>query len=202
MTAATVTGDAVGDASAMAADGRPGAVPDGDAEGRVGEFVGPGGESVGVPTDGDAGVGRAVGVAVSTGAVDGRGVGSGVGRAVGVAVAVGLGVADGDGGAILGGPFEKDHPSTLPGGGFRVSPPSGLTFQVPPRSANQYFQNEDAGGVPMQSSGGPGLPSIRHRKPSIVDTSSMVNPAFLSASKPLEGDPAAQPTTTPPPRAW
>ncbi len=207
MTAATVTAEAVGDASATAAVGRSDAVEEG-AGGGVGESVGSGGAAddalTGVPTDVGAGVGRAVGVAVFTGAVDARRVGVGVALVVGfgVAVAVGFGVADGEGGEMLGGPFEKDHPSTLPGGGLRVLPPSGLTFQVPPRSAYQYFQNEDAGGVPMQSSGGPGLPSIRHRKPTMVDTSSMVNPAFLSASKPLDGDPGAHATTTPPPSAW
>lgn len=158
------------------------------------------------------GSGLPLGVVVGRGVIVAGGFGVGRGVAVGRAVGfgVGFGVEDGAGGAIPGGgaappgvpSSENDQPSTLPGGGLLEYPPSGLYFQVPPRSACQYDQYALAGGVCWQGSSA-GFPSIRQRNCGIAATWAIWNPACFRASKPLiPAEPAAQATTTPPPRAW
>lgn len=223
---AAPTGRGLADAAGMAAGVLPGSVVTGEAA--LGGRVAPGEDvelEVATATSdavGDGtGVGWAVGRGVAAPAV-GFGVGAGgagvgtavaVGFAVGLGVgfAVGFGVAGSAGGAMPGGgdapPGDpssvNDQPSTLPGGGLRVLPPCWLVTQEPPRSACQYDQYALAGGVLRHGSWDAfGLPSMRHRKPGTFWTSTRSNPAAWSALKPLAGDPGAQRTTTPPPRAW
>ncbi len=112
------------------------------------------GSAVGTVAEAEvAAVGAAVGVGLGVEAsgvgcaIDVAGVAVGVGVGFGVGFGVGLGVAGGSGGAggampgtTVSPPSENDQPSTVPGGGVRVLPPSVLATHDPPRAACQYDQ--------------------------------------------------------------
>src|SRR5450830_12160 len=85
------------------------------------------------------------------------------------------------------------HPSIPPGAGSLESAPTWYAVQAAPGSADQYDQYE-----PLNVSGhGSGAALIAQIMPE--EASVAVNPALVSACRPVAGSPAAQPTSTSPP---
>ena len=88
-----------------------------------------------------------------------------------VRLRVGAGDVVAAGGVNLGGGIfaatlssENDHPSDVPGGGWRLPAPSVVEHHVPPGAAIQYAQYADAGDAFTQGSVA-GLSAMRHTKP-------------------------------------
>jgi hypothetical protein len=125
-----------------------------------------------------------------------------VGGADVVVVVVVVVVVGGEGTEYRGGdvvPPAKAHPSTSPA--IEAEAPATLKRHSPPRSAVQYDQNAEPGGMSTQSSVSvPGRPSIRHTKAGFCSTTATSKPASASAWKPVLAV-GAQPTVTPPPRS-